>query len=334
MANDQLVPLGPRLSNGRLLGLVVLAIGTASAGWITGTGFVRAFGEDACGPEQSCGGIGVAVHLAGGILGWLAALVGTATTAHGDGPLDGDSATSDRGVLLGCLALGLAGASFANNTFHPWPLAPVAPLALATAGLDRFAARRWRTARLEQHRKAEQEHRLAEFGVTVPGVVVAVGGDGSLQDGDPVLLLTVEFTAAGTVHTTTVTGTFPGPGAGARSAAAPPRSVTTRPIRRWPGPPSPAPPPPPPTPSPRPPRPPEPPPRSSTAWSASPPCTAKAPWTQPNSPSPRPSCSDAPRWTSTVDRRPRGPPLARHPRATAAFPRRKEPSTWPTPKPN
>ncbi|WP_327676222.1 SHOCT domain-containing protein [Kitasatospora sp. NBC_00458] len=215
MANDQLVPLGPRLSNGRLLGLVVLAIGTASAGWITGTGFVRAFGEDACGPEQSCGGIGVAVHLAGGILGWLAALVGTATTAHGDGPLDGDSATSDRGVLLGCLALGLAGASFANNTFHPWPLAPVAPLALATAGLDRFAARRWRTARLEQHRKAEQEHRLAEFGVTVPGVVVAVGGDGSLQDGDPVLLLTVEFTAAGTVHTTTVTGTFPGPGAGA-----------------------------------------------------------------------------------------------------------------------
>ncbi|MGW2542857.1 SHOCT domain-containing protein [Kitasatospora sp. NPDC001574] len=224
MATDhptELGPLGPRLSTGRVLGLLALATPVAAAGWITGTGFVRAFVEDACGPERSCGGLDIAVHLAGGLLCWLAALVGTATTAHGDGPLDGDSATSDRGVLLGCVALGLVGASFADNTFHPWLLAPVAPLALATIGLDRFGARRWRTTRTEQLRTAEQERRLAGSGVTVTGTVVGVAGDGSTHDGDPVLRLTVEFTTAdGTVRTTTVTGAFPAPGGPRRGSPA------------------------------------------------------------------------------------------------------------------
>ncbi|MFE7563678.1 DUF3592 domain-containing protein [Kitasatospora sp. NPDC057500] len=214
MATDHPTIAGPRLSGGRIVGLVLISVFTALAGQLTATGFVRAYGTDACGPEQQCNGFGTAGYLAGGILLWLLCLVATATTAHGDAPTTEPSATSDRGVLLGCLALGLAGAALANGSFHPWTLVPVLPLALLTVVLDRHGARRWRTFRLEARRRAEQQGRLEQYGITVPGRVADLAATGDVVAGDlPELRVTVEFTTVdGTRRTATVTDAFPAHG--------------------------------------------------------------------------------------------------------------------------
>ncbi|MFF7456691.1 DUF3592 domain-containing protein [Kitasatospora sp. NPDC008115] len=210
MATDHPTAVGPRLSSGRLFGLVLISVFTALAGQLTATGFVRAYGTDACGPEQQCNGFGTAGYLAGGILLWLLCLVATATTAHGDAPTTEPSATSDRGVLVGCLALGLGGAALANGSFHPWPLVPVLPLALLTVVLDRHGARRWRAFRLERRRRDEQQGRLEQYGITVPGRVVDLATTGAVSAGLPELRVTVEFTTVdGTRRTATVTDAFP-----------------------------------------------------------------------------------------------------------------------------
>ncbi|MER5351228.1 DUF3592 domain-containing protein [Kitasatospora sp. NPDC002551] len=210
MATDHTTALGPRLSSGRIIGLVIVAGFTAAAGWLTATGFVHAYGTDACGPEQRCNGFGTAGYLAGGILLWLLSLVSAATTAHGDAPTTEPSATSDRGVLLGCVALGLLGAALANGSFHPWPLVPVLPLALLTAVLDRHGARRWRAFRLEARRRADRQGRLEQYGVTVPGRITGLTPTGTTSNDCPELRLTVEFTTIdGARRTTTVTDAFP-----------------------------------------------------------------------------------------------------------------------------
>ncbi|MFJ8429919.1 hypothetical protein ACIQ9P_01315 [Kitasatospora sp. NPDC094019] len=147
MAIDSRPAPGPRLGRGRVVGLLVIAPFTAAAGWLVATGFVRAYATGACGPEHSCGSLSVAACLTAGIPLWLLALVAAATTAHGDAPTTEPSATSDRGVLAGCLALGLLGAALADGTPRPWLLAPVLPLALLTAALDRRGARRWHAHR-------------------------------------------------------------------------------------------------------------------------------------------------------------------------------------------
>ncbi|GAA1390273.1 hypothetical protein GCM10009639_18800 [Kitasatospora putterlickiae] len=210
MATDHPTALGPRLSSGRIVGLVLASGITATAGWLTATGFVRAYGTDACGPERQCNGFGTAGYLAGGILLWLLCLVATATTAHGDAPTTEPSATSDRGVLLGCLALGLLGAALANGSLHPWPLIPVLPLALFTAVLDRHGARRWRAFRLDARRRAEQRGRLERHGVTVPGRITDLATTGEVSADRPELRVTVEFTTVdGARRTATVTDVFP-----------------------------------------------------------------------------------------------------------------------------
>ncbi|MER7703801.1 SHOCT domain-containing protein [Kitasatospora sp. NPDC097605] len=206
MATDHPAALGPRLSSGRIVGLLLISAFTATAGWLTATGFVHAYATGACGPERRCDGLGTAGYLAGGILLWLLCLVATATTAHGDAPTTEPSATSDRGVLLGCLALGLLGAALANGSFHPWALLPVLPLALLTAVLDRHGARRWHAFRLEGRRRAGQRDRLERFGVTVPARVT----DLTPADTDTGLRVTVGFTTLDGAHrTATVTDTFP-----------------------------------------------------------------------------------------------------------------------------
>ncbi|MFE6865312.1 DUF3592 domain-containing protein [Kitasatospora sp. NPDC057692] len=221
MATDQPTALGPRLNSGRIIGLVVLSAVTAAGGWLTATGFVRAFGTDACGSEQQCNGFGTAGYLAGGILLWLVCLVGTATTAHGDAPTTEPSATSDRGVLLGCLALGLLGAALANGAFHPWPLVPVLPLALLTAVLDRWGARRWRAFRVDARRQAERKERMERHGITVPGRITDLTHTGTSYNDHPELRLTVEFTTAdGEQRRTTLTDLFPAYDAPRRGAPA------------------------------------------------------------------------------------------------------------------
>ncbi|WP_380284576.1 DUF3592 domain-containing protein [Kitasatospora purpeofusca] len=221
MATDQPTALGPRLNSGRIIGLVVISAFTATAGRLTATGFVRAYGTDACGVERQCNGLGTAGYLAGGILLWLLCLVATATTAHGDAPTTEPSATSDRGVLLGCLALGLIGAALANGSFHPWLLVPVLPLALLTAVLDRYGARRWRAFRLETRRSADRQDRLEQYGITVPGRTTALAHTGNTYNDCPELRITVEFTTAdGERRTTTVTDAFPAYDAPRRGAPA------------------------------------------------------------------------------------------------------------------
>ncbi|MFE7189814.1 DUF3592 domain-containing protein [Kitasatospora sp. NPDC057541] len=221
MATDQPTVPGPRLSSGRIVGLVVVSAFTATAGWLTATGFVRAFATHACGPEQGCGALGTTLYLAGGILLWLLCLVATATTAHGDAPTTEPSATSDRGVLLACLALGLLGAALANGSFHPWLLVPVLPLALLTAVLDRWGARRWRAFQRDSRIRAEREDRLERHGVTVPGRITDLGHTGSTYNDCPELRITVAFTTVdGEQHTATVIEAFPAYDAPRRGDAA------------------------------------------------------------------------------------------------------------------
>ncbi|MFF2349688.1 SHOCT domain-containing protein [Kitasatospora sp. NPDC058115] len=221
MATDHPTALGPRLSSGRIVGLVLISAFTATAGWLTATGFVRAYAADACGPEQRCNGLGTAGYLAGGILLWLLCLVATATTAHGDAPTTEPSATSDRGVLLGCLALGLLGAALANGSLRPWLLVPVVPLALLTAVLDRHGARRWRAFRQETRHRAEQQGRLEQYGITVPARVTDLVPTGAVSADLPELRVTVGFTTTdGAPRTATVTDTFPAHGTPRRGGPA------------------------------------------------------------------------------------------------------------------
>ncbi|MFJ4090523.1 DUF3592 domain-containing protein [Kitasatospora sp. NPDC089913] len=206
MATDRPIALGPRLSRGRIVGLAVTAVLTAATGWLTATGAVRAFAADACGPERHCGALPTVLLLVLGPLLWLAALVAAATTAHGDAPTTEPSATSDRGVLLGCLAAGLLGAALAEGTARPWLLAPVLPLALLTAALDRHGARRWRAHRLA----AGRQERLDREGITVPALITRVTGTGAADDEDPELRVTVGFrTADGADRTAATVDTFP-----------------------------------------------------------------------------------------------------------------------------
>ncbi|WP_030391314.1 DUF3592 domain-containing protein [Kitasatospora purpeofusca] len=206
MATDRPTALGPRLSRGRIVGLAVTSVFTAAAGWLTATGLVRAFAADACGAERSCGSVSVVACLAAGIPLWLLCLVAAASTAHGDAPTSEPSASSDRGVLAGCLALGLLGASLANGDPHPWLLAPVLPLALLTAALDRRGARRWRANRLA----AARQDRLEREGITVPALITHVATTGATDNDDPELRVTVGFrTADGADRTATTVDTFP-----------------------------------------------------------------------------------------------------------------------------
>ncbi|MEV0188553.1 DUF3592 domain-containing protein [Kitasatospora purpeofusca] len=200
------IVLGPRLSRGRIVGLAVIAPFTAAAGWLTAAGLVRAFATDACGAERHCSALPTAGLLVAGLLLWPAALVAAASTAHGDAPTTEPSATSDRGVLLGCLAVGLLGAALAEGVPGLWVLAPVLPLALLTAALDRRGARRWRAHRLA----AARQDRLEREGITVPALITHVAAGGATYDDDPELRVTVGFrTADGADRTTTTVDTFP-----------------------------------------------------------------------------------------------------------------------------
>ncbi|MCX4684948.1 hypothetical protein OG401_11625 [Kitasatospora purpeofusca] len=185
MATDRPIALGPRLSRGRIVGLAVTAVFVVAAGWLTATGLVRAFATDACGAERHCAALPTIGLLVAGPLLWPATLVAAASTAHGDAPTTEPSATSDRGVLLGCLAVGLLGAALANGAPHLWLFAPVLPLALLAAALDRHGARRWRA-----HRPAtEQQDRLEQEGITVPALITLAAPTTSPRDGDVVSAL-------------------------------------------------------------------------------------------------------------------------------------------------
>ncbi|MFJ4791280.1 DUF3592 domain-containing protein [Kitasatospora purpeofusca] len=197
---------GPRLGRARVVGLLVIAPFTATAGWLTATGLVRALATDACGAERHCAAVPTVGLLVAGPLLWLAALVAAASTAHGDAPTTEPSATSDRGVLLGCLAVGLLGAALAGGTSRPWLLAPVLPLALLTAALDRRGARRWRAHRLA----AAEQDRLEREGITVPARITHVVTTGATYNDDPELRVTVGFrTTDGADRTATTVDTFP-----------------------------------------------------------------------------------------------------------------------------
>ncbi|CAN3980051.1 hypothetical protein [Kitasatospora purpeofusca] len=197
---------GPRLGRARVVGLLVTAPFTAAAGWLTATGLVRVFATDACGAERHCAALPTVGLLVAGILLWPATLVAAASTAHGDAPTTEPSATSDRGVLLGCLAVGLLGAALANGAPHSWLLAPVLPLALLTAALDRHGARRWRAHRLA----AAQQDRLEREGITVAALITHVATTGATDNDDPELRVTVGFrTADGADRTATTVDTFP-----------------------------------------------------------------------------------------------------------------------------
>ncbi|MFJ4669158.1 hypothetical protein [Kitasatospora purpeofusca] len=202
-ATDSRTAPGPRLGRARVVGLLVIAPVTAAAGWLVATGFVRAYAAGACGPERSCGSLSVAACLTAGIPLWLLCLVAAASTAHGDAPTSEPSATSDRGVLAGCLAIGLLGASLANGDPHPWLLAPVLPLALLAAALDRHGARRWHAHRLAPPRPADAPTDApadalagapADAGASTPELVTALERLAALyREGS---LDAAEFTAA------------------------------------------------------------------------------------------------------------------------------------------
>ncbi|MFB7670034.1 DUF3592 domain-containing protein [Kitasatospora purpeofusca] len=217
MATDRPTALGPRLSRGRIVGLAVTSVFTAAAGWLTATGLVRAFAADACGAERSCAALPTVGLLVAGLLLWPATLVAAASTAHGDAPTTEPSATSDRGVLLGCLAVGLLGAALAGGVPRLWVLAPVLPLALLTAALDRRGARRWRANRLA----AARQDRLEREGITVPALITHVATTGATDNDDPELRVTVGFrTTDGADRTAATVDTFPAhlpprPGGGA-----------------------------------------------------------------------------------------------------------------------
>ncbi|MEV6973607.1 DUF3592 domain-containing protein [Kitasatospora sp. NPDC093806] len=210
MATDQLAPLGPRLSKGRIAGLALIGALTATAGWLAGTGFVRAFGAHACGLEHGCNGFGTAGYIAGGILLGIATLIPAMLTAHGEAELTETGSTSDGVVALGWLALVLLGVYPANGAPHPWLLLPVPVLLLCAVLADRQAARRWRTDLLEKRHRAERQARLDEHGRTVPGRVTDLTAVGTDSDGRPQLRVTVGFTALdGTRHSTGTTDVFP-----------------------------------------------------------------------------------------------------------------------------
>lgn len=186
-----------------LAGWGVLA---ALAGWLTGTGFVRAFTADACGAEQRCGALGTAGYLTGGILLWLVAMVAAGTLGQGDDLL-GPTVVAGRAVLPGSVALALLGAALSAGQFRIWPALLALPPALLARWGERWGARRWRTQTREKLRRVAETEQLESRGVTVAGVITDIRHTGSTYNDCPELALTVGYRPAGGDDTLTASHT-------------------------------------------------------------------------------------------------------------------------------
>ncbi|MGW4891742.1 hypothetical protein ACWEQL_05685 [Kitasatospora sp. NPDC004240] len=198
-----------RLTRSTVTWIVIWGILATAAGYLAGSGFTRAFGDDVCGAELRCGGLGTAGFLVAGLVLWpVFVLAGMLAGWSEEGAL-GTAEVAGRAVLAGYTGLGLLGASLSAGGPYPWPALAALPFLPLARWADRWGVRRQRADRLEKERRAAMTELLDGQGVTVTGTVAAIRHTGHTYNDRPELDLTVEYVIDdGSTLRTTHTDTF------------------------------------------------------------------------------------------------------------------------------